>query len=544
MSFDMIIRNAKVIDGTGSPWRREDIGIVDGKITALGRLARGQSEHEIDAAGLFASPGFINIHSHLDFGVLAMPGMEPSVHQGITTELGGQCGQSIAPTASDDPARIKEFFRYQWYGADFDWTWVSLGEFLNRIADEGCSVNFGMCVGHQTLRLVTMGFECRPATAAELRELASALERALQDGAFGMTIGAQFPPGFFAETDELVALATVVGRYGGFVAAHMRSEGDKVLEAVSEVIQIAERAGVAAQISHLKAAGQHNFGKVHSALRMIEAARARGVDVLTDTQPYGAVGRKYAAEMMWLRSCIPPWTIAKAGSYDAFREQLRNPAFRETVKRDIEERIASDWNSRVVDCMLKAVEWDGLVLGHTVTEQYRRFVGRSIAEIARELEKDPYDTYFDMLVEESIPSSAFYFMLDPEDVKTVVTSELTIPMVDVGYRFLHPRRWGCFPRFLTEYVRDERRLPLEDAIRRITSFPAGRIGLTGRGLLKQGYWADIVLFDWDRLEDRASFEGVGQYPAGIEHVFVNGVPVIRDGKHTGARPGMALRRGA
>lgn len=542
MRFDTIIRNARIIDGTASPWKRGDIGIKDGTIVAVGRIADTECNTEIDAHGFYASPGFINIHSHLDFGVLATPLMEPSVYQGITTELAGQCGQSIAPTAKDDRDRIKKFFEYQWHGAQMDWSWVTLGDFLKRLEEESCSVNFGMCVGHQTLRLVTMGFECRAATARETEQLERTLESAMRDGAFGMTVGAQFPPGFFSETEELVNLGKVVAQHGGFCAVHMRSEGDKVLEAVAEVIEIGERSGVAVQISHLKASGRQNFGKVNAALRMVRDARERGVDVLVDTQPYGAVGRRYAAEMMWMRSCIPPWMIAEAGSYEAFRGNLEDAAFREAVRGEIEERRSPAWNSRIVDCVLKDVGWDGLVLGHTVVEQYKQFVGKSIAEMSRELGNEPYEIYFQLLREESIPSGAFFFMLDPEDVRTVVSSPFTIPMVDVGYRFLHPRKWGCFPRYLTEYVRDTKLLSLEEAVRKITSFPAGRMGLEDRGLIKEGCWADIVVFDWNSLEDRASFDHFDQHPAGIEHVLVNGVPVIWNGKHTGARPGKVLRR--
>lgn len=544
MRFDTVIRNGKVIDGTGCPWRRADIAIRDGKIVGIGHIEPKGGDIELDVSGSYVCPGFVDMHSHLDFGVLSTPLMEPSVYQGITTELAGQCGQSIAPTAKDDPERIKNFFHYQWHGGDFSWDWITLSDFLAHLDRDPPSVNFGMCVGHQTLRLVSMGFECRPASSGELEELKRNLDQAMRDGAFGLTSGAQFAPGFFCETEELVELGKVVAKYGGFYASHMRSEGDKLLEAVAEVIEIGERAGVPVQISHLKASGKQNFGKVNGALRMIAQARERGVDILVDTQPYGASGREYAAEMMWMRSCLPPWTIAEAGSYEKLQERLRDPAFRQSLERDIEEKLSPQWNSRIVDCMLKAVGWEGLVLGHTVTDKYEKFIGKSMAQIAKELGKRPYDAYFQLLSEESIPSSAFYFMLDPDDVRTVVTSPFTIPMVDVGHRFLHPRKWGCFPHYLVQYVKDEKRLSLEEAIRKITSFPAARIGLPDRGLIKLGFWADLVVLDWESLEDRTSFDAVSEHPRGIEHVFVNGSFVIRNGKHTGARPGMVVRRTA
>lgn len=542
MHFDTIIRNGNIVDGTGAPWRRGDVGIKGGRIARIGALAEAKCDSEIDGTGLFVSPGFIDIHSHLDFCVLSTPRMESSVYQGITTEIAGQCGQSVAPAAPDDAERIKRFYEYQWHGTDFKWDWKTLGDFLDRLEQQPTSLNFGMCVGHQTLRLATMGFECRRATGAEIKQLKSALRQALRDGAFGMTSGAQFAPGFFSDTEELVELGKVVAEHGGYYAAHMRSEGDKLLEAVAEVIEVGERAGVSAQISHLKAAGKANFGKVNAALRMVEKARERGIDILVDTQPYGALDRQYAAEMMWMRSCIPPWRVAEAGGFEVLREKLKDPAFRELLKQEIEERRSPNWNSFICDCMLKDVGFENLVLGQTEAKAYKRYFGKSIAQIARETKRDNYDTYFQLLIDEPIPSSALYFMLDPDDVRAVVTSPYTIPMVDVGYRFMHPRKWGCFPRYLTQYVREEKRLTLEEAIRKITSFPAGRLGLSDRGQIKEQFWADIVVFDWKTLNDCADFANFDRRPTGIPYVLVNGIAVIKDGEHTGARPGMALRK--
>jgi N-acyl-D-amino-acid deacylase len=323
----------------------------------------------------------------------------------------------------------------------------------------------------------------------------------------------------------------------------MRSEGDKLLEAVAEVIEVGERARIPVIVSHLKASGKHNFGKVNGALRMIAEARARGVDVLADTQPYGELDRPYAAEHMMLRSCIPPWVICEAGSSASLRKRLKDVEFRKRLRHDIEERISPDWRSRVMDCILKAVQWENLVLGNTTLKKYKKFVGKSIAEIAKTLRKDPYDAYFDLLAEETVPSGALYFMLDPDDVRTVIKNPLTIMEVDATPRSRHPRMFGCFPRYLAQYVFEERLLSLEDAIRKITSYPASVIGLAKRGLIKEGYYADLVMFDAVHIEDRTSFDNVDRFPKGIKHVFVNGVSVIRNGVHLGTRPGAVLRRG-
>lgn len=541
MAFDMIIRDARIVDGTGSPWQVGDIGIEDGRISAVGRLGRSKGRSDIDARGHFVSPGFINIHSHLDFSILARPRMEPSVRQGITTELGGQCGQSAAPTAKDDPNLVKGFYDNHWHGLALKWDWVSLGDFLDRLQGVGPSINFAMQVGHQNLRLITMGFECRPATAGEIKKLKEALRGAMRDGAFGMSSGIQWAPGFFCETEELIELAKVLAEYGGFYACHMRSEGDKLLEAVAEVLEIGEQARIPVQVSHLKASGKRNFGKVNGALCMIAEARQRGVDALVDTQPYGALDRKYAAENMWMRSCIPPWTVAAAGGFGNLQARLKDPEFRAAVRRDIEKRVSPDWHTRIVDCMLDVVGFENLVLGSTVTEKYKRLTGKSVAAIAKAFGEDPYDTYFDILCEETVASPALFFMLHPDDVRTVVTSPMTIPQTDAAPRHTHPRKYGCFPRYLTQYVRDEKLLSLEEAIRKITSFPAGRMGLADRGLVREGFWADLVVIDWENLEDRSNFDENELHPSGIEHVLVNGVAVIKNGKHTGARPGQVLR---
>lgn len=542
MQIELLLRNAKLVDGTGAPWKAADIGLSNGRIVAISGAGEGLTGNStIDVGGRFVTPGFVNIHSHLDFSILGDPGMESAVLQGITSELGGQCGQSIAPTDGSNPDYIKEFYRNHWHGYDLDWKWTSLGDFLNRLTENGISINFGMQVGHQTLRLITMGFECRAASDDELEKLKGALTAAMRDGAFGLSCGIQWAPGFFCETPELVELGKIAAQYGGFLAFHMRSEGDMMLESVAEVIEIGDKAKVPVQISHLKAAGRQNFGKVHGALRMIAAARKRGIDVLADTQPYGALDKEFAAENMWMRSCIPPWFLAETGGFKNLQVRLSDPAFRESIRRDVEEKLSPFWHSRIVDCMFNDVGWDGLVLGTTDSKVFEKFVGRSIAEISEERGSDPYTTYFDILQEEPIASGALYFMMDPEDVRAVVTSEYTIPQVDAAPRHNHPRKHGCFAHYLQHYVRNGGELSLEGAVRKITSFPAARMGLTNRGLVKEGFWADLCIFDLNKLEDHTDFEHNTTSPTGFDYVFVNGVIVVKEGRHTGARPGTVLR---
>jgi N-acyl-D-amino-acid deacylase len=361
-------------------------------------------------------------------------------------------------------------------------------------------------------------------------------------GAFGVSCGLQWAPGFFSETDELIELGKVVGDFGGFMAFHMRSEGDKLLEAVAEVICIGEKAGVPVQISHLKAAGKHNFGKVHAALKLVEAARNRGVDVLVDTQPYGAVDRKYAAENMWIRSCIQPWIVAKWGGFANLRAHLGEPAVREEIKRDVEDRVSPHWRTRIVDCLFHVAGWDGLVLGSSESERFKSYVGWSIGDIAKHRGIDPYEAYFDIVQDEEIASNGLYFMMDPDDVRAVVVSPYTIPQVDAAPRHTHPRKHACFVHYLINYANNGTPLLLEEAVRKITSFPAMRMGLPDRGIVREGYWADLCVLDPNGLRDESDFRDNTRSPSGIDHVLVNGEFVVRHGRHTGSRPGKVLRR--
>jgi N-acyl-D-amino-acid deacylase len=545
--FDLVLANARIIDGTGSPWRTGDVGIRAGRIAAVetSGIPESQASKVVDIHGLTVTPGFINIHSHLDFSILAQPAMESSVLQGITTELGGQCGQSIAPTDQQESVLFQEFYRNHWDGLDLDWRWATFGDYLNRLEQAGTSTNFGMQVGHQNLRLISMGYACRAASQAEIDRLKHDLSVALSEGAFGMSCGLQWAPGFFSATEEIIQLGKIVAQFDGFLAFHMRSEGDKVLEAVAEVIEIGEKAGVPVQISHLKAAGKRNFGKVNQALEMVQAARARGVDVLVDIQPYGPLDRTYAAENMWMRSCIPPWALAEAGGYHNFQQKLADPTFRARLRQDVEQKISPLWQSSIVDCMFENVGWEGLVLGTTSCDALKPFVGKSVAQIAQHWGKDPYDTYFDLLqMEDGVASGALYFMMDPPDVRTVVESPYAIPEIDPAPRHNHPRKYGGFVRYLVDYGAKGGAMTLEEAVRKITSFPASRLGLTDRGSIVAGQWADICVFDADALVDRANFVDTAVSPAGVVHVLVNGEFVVQDGKHTGATPGKVLRKQA
>jgi len=469
--------------------------------------------------------------------------MESSVLQGITTELGGQCGQSIAPTDRQESALFQEFYRNHWFGLDLDWRWVTFGDYLNRLEQAGTSINFGMQVGHQNLRLISMGYACRAASQDEINRLKRDLAVALDEGAFGMSCGLQWAPGFFSATEEIIQLGKIVAQFDGFLAFHMRSEGDKVLEAVAEVIEIGEKAGVPVQISHLKAAGKRNFGKVNRALEMVQAARSRGVDVLVDIQPYGPLDRTYAAENMWMRSCIPPWALAETGGYHNFQQKLADPTFRARLRHDVEQKISPLWQSSIVDCMFENVGWEGLVLGTTSCDALKPHVGESVAEIAQLWGKDPFDAYFDLLqMENGVASGALFFMMDPPDVRTVVESPYAIPEIDPAPRHNHPRKHGGFVRYLVDYGAKDGAMTLEEAVRKITAFPAARLGFTDRGSIVAGHWADICVLDADALADRANFVDTAVSPAGVVHVLVNGQFVVQNGEHTGAKPGKVLRK--
>ncbi len=541
MAFDLVIHDGLVADGSGHPAFRADVGIGEGRIIEVGSIDRGEAPELIDASGLVVSPGFIDMHSHSDFVLLVNPKAESKVRQGVTTEVVGNCGGSAAPILG--LARDLEISRHQTrYGIDVDWG--ALGEYLGRL-EGGIAVNVASLVGHGTVRKCVMDLEERAPSQGELEEMKGLVDAAMREGAFGMSTGLVYPPGRYADTEELVELCRVVARHGGFYASHIRGERETMLEALGEAIEIGERAGVAVQVSH-HPAKIGAWGRSPETLAMMDDAASRGLDVTCDMHPYiaGSTG---------LSALLPPW--AQAGGSERIVERLRSPEERERMRRDmIEERAPGPGPCGLV----KRGMWDKIVISSYPED---RFVGRDIAGIAAEREVDPFVAYFELLLESGATGGVLGFYYNEEDIRNVLRHPRSMigsdgyalaPYGVLGSGRNHPRSYGTFPMVFRKYVRGasrpelmyddgEKVVSLEEAVMKMTSVPARRLQLKERGLINAGYWADIVILNPDTVTDTATYLDPYRYPIGIEYVFVNGVRVIKGGEHTGALPGRPLR---
>ncbi len=510
-AYDVVIRGGRVLDGAGNPWIRADVAVRAGRIVRLGHVeARGR--REIDATGLYVSPGFIDMMDQSG-GVLPSNGLaENKLRMGVTTAIGGEGG---FPVPADS---IEVYFR--------------------RLEERGISINFGSYFSERQARGAVLGSANRAPSAAELEEMRAIMARAMRQGAMGMTTALIYPPGSFAETDELVEMARVAAEHGGIYASHIRDEGAGLVGAVREAIEIGERAGLPVEIFHYKGAYEPGWGTIIiEAAAEIEAARARGVDVAADMYPYTAGGSG-------LEATIPSWVFD--GGMDSVRARIGRTEVRDRLKREIETGSEGWWN--IVEA---AGGWDGIVLVNARNPANARFEGRSIRSIAAEQGKDPADAAWDLVAEGQGRVMAIYHMMSEEDVRWALRRPWTSIGSDAGAALRageadvlglpHPRSYGTFPRVLARYVRDEGVLSLEEAVRKMTSWPATRMRLERRGVIREGAWADITVFDLDRIEDRATYDEPVLFPEGIEYVLVNGVVVIEDGgRHTGARPGHVL----
>ncbi|MGY4706567.1 N-acyl-D-amino-acid deacylase family protein [Candidatus Bipolaricaulota sp. J31] len=529
MTFDTVIADVRIVDGTGSPWFHGWIGIKDGRIVKVGRGSPGKGHQTLKGRGLVACPGFIDIHGHSDLTLLLNPTAESKVHQGVTTEVIGNCGYSLAPLTERSLKELRATAGR--LGQEVSWDWRGFGEYLARLGRT--SLNVAPLVGHGTVRLAVLGPEDRDPTPEELAEMERLVNMAMEEGAFGLSTGLIYPPGCFAGTEELTALARAARRHSGLYSTHIRGEGDTLVEAVREAIRIGEEAGVRVQISHHKAVGERNWEKVKETLRLMEEARARGVDVACDVYPYHASSTT-------LTACFPPW--AHRGGLEELLRRLGDPAAREEIRRSIFEDAG--WEN-----FLRQGHWENILISGVRTERNRDLVGKSLQEIARLRSEDPFDALCDLVLEEEGDVSMVVFEISPEDVRHVLGHRLSCvgsdglclsPQGPLGEGKPHPRSYGTFPRVLAKYVREEGLFPLEEAIRKMTSLPARRIGLWDRGLIAPGFAADIVVFDPERVADQATFEEPHRFPVGIEHVLVNGEPVVERGEHTGAMPGRVL----
>lgn len=525
--YDVLIFNGMIVDGTNSPWFRADLAIENGKIVEIGKLTRRKAKMIIDAKHMFVCPGFIDIHSHSDFSAFLNPFCESKLRQGVTTELVGNCGYSLAPLLGSALEETRNYYK-EMYSSEAGWR--NVAEYLDALQRAKPAINYATLVGHGTIRKSVMGYEKREPTIEELKRMKRLVAESLRQGAFGLSTGLIYPPGSFASTNEIVELCKVVAKHNGFYATHMRSESAKLVESVAETIEIGKKSGVSVQISHHKACGEKHFGKVKETLKMIEQARNEGYDVTCDVYPYTATSTD-------LDAILPDWV--HEGGTEKMLERLRDPKIREKIKQQI-------------DPVQRAMGgYDKIYITYVVSEKNKPFQGKNLEEIARNQNKDPLEAAFDLILEERGRVGMMRFAMDEEDVKLVIKSPYSMIGSDgsalstegiLSRGHPHPRNFATFVRVLARYVKELKLLSVEEAVWKMTSFPARKIGLFDRGILRPKMAADIVVFDLDQVQEVSTFEDPKKYPKGIVHVLVNGVIVMRDGELTGARPGIVLRK--
>jgi N-acyl-D-amino-acid deacylase len=540
MSFDVIIKNGKIIDGTGNPYYRGDIGIRGGRIVEIGFLKNEQAEEIIDAAGLTVCPGFIDMHSHSDAAIYFDNTLPSTIHQGITTSLLGNCGDNLAPLT---PETRQEYLKL--YGVfappdlSFDAVpWNTFGEYLDFMETHACAANAAHLVGFGTVRVAGgPAFEDRAPTANETIRTQSFVREAMQAGAFGMSTGLIYAPQAYAQTAEIISLAKVVAEYKGLYCSHIRGEGATVVDAVKEAIEITENSGCrGGHIAHHKVAGKAYWGKSRDTLQLMEDANARALSITCDQYPYNR-------GMTSLITLLPPWV--HAGGLESLIARLKDPDCRIRITEDVKQGIPG-WENWIKDAGFGAI-----YIASVKTEKWRSVEGRSISEITRAKGKiDEWETLFELLADESGEVTMTIELMDEADIRRIMAARYTMIGTDawgvnpsgvLGHGKPHPRYYGTYPRILGKYVRDEGVLLLEDAVRKMTSFPAQRLGLPDRGLLKPDMWADIVIFDAEHVIDKATYLDPHQFPQGILHVLVNGQIVVKDEQQTDALPGKVLR---
>jgi N-acyl-D-aspartate/D-glutamate deacylase len=528
--FDLVIRNGHIIDGTGSPWYAGDIAILSGRIALIGSLANVPAHRVIDARGLTVAPGFIDMLGQSELSMLVNPHVPSKIFQGITTEITGE-GNSIAPVNERTLAGDRPGFAH--YGIKPDW-WT-LAEYFARLERQGLGINLASYVGATQVRRMVLGDDNRAPSAVELEEMKALVRGAMQDGAMGLSTSLQYAPAPYAKTEELIALAAEASRFGGIYASHMRSEGDRIDSALDEVFRIGREAGIPAEIWHLKAAGKRNWGRMPEIVSRIEQARASGVDVEADTYAYPAWFNSFSA-------FVPPWV--HEGGEAKMVARLKDPVTRARIRKQM-ETDSSGWDNE----WLEVPGPEAILVSVVQNPKLLSLQGKTIAEIAKSEKKDPIDTIFDLLIEDPGMSVAVFAMSE-QDIAYALKqpwvsidndSQGTAPDGVLGQEHPHPRAYGTFPRILRKYVREEKLLTLQDAIRKFSALPAQRMRLTDRGVLKQGMWADVVIFDPATIRDVATFENPNQLSVGMEYVLVNGMPVIERGKMTDALPGKVLR---
>jgi dihydroorotase/N-acyl-D-amino-acid deacylase len=532
-SFDVLIGGGRIVDGTGAPWYRGDVGIVGDRIVAIGDLPGATAKTRLDAANLVVAPGFIDMLGQSEFNVLVDNRAASKITQGVTTEVTGE-GTAIAPV-NDRMLRAAEA-PYKHFGVVADWR--TLAEYFKRLDERTHpAINLATFVGAGGVRDYVIGREDRAATPADLQEMKKLVASAMEDGALGLSSSLQYVPDRFASTDELVELARVAKQYGGIYITHQRSEGQQIFESLDEVFAIAERANIAAEIYHLKTAYKPNWGKMPEVLRRIASARARGLDVTADQYPYTRASNG-------LDACLPIWV--REGGADKMVARLQDASLRDRIKREMADATATSWENQWAG----AGGGSGILVTAVLNPDLKKYEGMTLDEIGKQTSKDPRDTLMDIVIADHGETVCITSIMNEDDVRTALKSPLVSVGTDSGAQAVdgplaesksHPRGWGSFPRILGRYVRDEHLLTLEEAIRKMTSQPAARVHLDDRGILRPGMAADITVFDPGTIRDVSTFEQPAQYSAGVKYVLVNGRAVVSDGQVTAERPGRALR---
>jgi len=532
-SYDTILRHGTVYDGTGAAPITADVAIKGDTVAAIGDLSKARGKVEIDVTGLAVTPGFINMLSWSTETLIEDGKSQGEIRQGVTLEIMGE-GESMGPWSDS----LKAYNKANQGDIKYDIQWTTLREYLDFLQRKGIATNVGSFVGATTIRENVIGFDDRPPTAPELDSMRALVKQAMEEGAFGVGSSLIYAPAFYASTDELVELCKVAAPYGGMYISHMRSEGNRLLEAVDELIQISARAGIPAEIYHLKAAGNANWPKMDAVIQKVDSARAAGHRITADmyTYPAGATG---------LDASMPPWV--QEGGLPEWIKRLKDPAIRAKVAREM-KTPTDKWES----LYLAAGSPDRILLVAFKEDSLKPLTGKTLAEVAKMRGKSPEETAMDLVVQDGSRIGTVYFLMSEDNIR----KEVVLPWVSFGSDaeseapegvFLksnpHPRAYGNFARVLAKYTRDEKLMPMAEAIRKLSGLPAANLGLKHRGNLKPGYFADIAVFDPAKIQDHATFDKPHQYATGMVHVFVNGTQVLKDGEHTGALPGRVVVRG-
>ncbi|MGA9797581.1 MAG: D-aminoacylase [Terriglobales bacterium] len=530
-AFDIVITNGHIIDGTGSPWYSGDVGIRAGKIAAIGNLSDVQRARTIDAQGKVVAPGFIDMLGQSELTILVAPSLPSKIYQGITTEITGE-GGSIAPLNDS----IIQFDRRGFAQYHITPDWRTFQQYFARLEKQGMGINLASYVGATQVRRMVLGDDDKQPTPAQLDQMRELVRQAMREGAVGVSTSLEYAPAPYAKTEELIALASEASKFGGIYATHMRDESNSILTAIDEALRIGREGHVPVEIWHLKVAGKANWGRMPEVVAKINAARAEGMDVTADTYAYTA----------WFNSLsafIPAW--AHDGGDAKLIERLKDPAMRARIRKDMMTH-STEWDN----------EWEeisgpqDILIGVVQNPKLLPLQGKRLAEVAKMENKDPMDALFDLLIEDNAATGVAVFGMSEPDIVLALQqpwvafdndSSGTSTEGILGQEHPHPRAYGTFPRILRKYVREEKKLTLEDAIRKFSALPAQRMRLIDRGVLKAGMWADVVIFDPATIRDLATFENPNQLSQGMEYVLVNGVPVIDQGKQTGALPGKVLR---